>query len=243
MTLNPNNSSSYKQLYRAAKAKLKLKLRATLIQDPSQDSSQSRTTRKPVLTQRIKDSQMQGNKPSVQEKFTLLPLAQVLGSSSVSDLLSLPLHSKAPVSTNVPQAEDSKRPKNPLFASPCWQVCCNKCDKQVTNAHFHCSICDGGDYDLCETCVNAGAICPGDNHWLIKRSVQNGGFINSTTETVPPKTKAPEEKVPESETSPMPGSFTTETKTAPTSSQDERICNVCIRSKLLFHGPSSNNRT
>jgi next-to-BRCA1 protein 1 len=67
-----------------------------------------------------------------------------------------------------------------------WQVFCNNCDKPMNDAHFHCSICDDGDYDLCQSCVFAGAGCQGEEHWLIKRFIADGKVVNSTTETIAP---------------------------------------------------------
>lgn len=70
-----------------------------------------------------------------------------------------------------------------------WSVYCNQCDSPITNEHFHCSICDDGDYDLCKRCVDAGEHCPVPTHWLVKRFIQNGKVTNSTTERIGPKSK------------------------------------------------------
>jgi hypothetical protein len=74
-----------------------------------------------------------------------------------------------------------------------YAVCCNSCDKTIPDAHYHCSTCDDGDFDLCQTCVDQGMTCQGDDHWLIKRVIRNGKIHNSTTETIAPKpvVKAP----------------------------------------------------
>lgn len=231
VTLDPSNPSSYKQLYRAAKAKLKLKLRATLVPNLpfDQESRRSKLERILTYTSAFKNVDLQGEAKSVQDKPTLPPLAQLLGPNYTSNTT----RSSAQPQTAQPMSgstdEAPKRPANPHLNASCWQVCCNKCDKQVTNAHFHCSICDGGDYDLCESCVSTGAICPGEDHWLIKRVVQDGGFVSSTTETIAPKAKKPE-----SAGWPMPGAFNTDAKSAASSSPKERICNVCIRSMYTY---------
>lgn len=69
-------------------------------------------------------------------------------------------------------------------------VDCNQCGQQIPNEHYHCSICDTGDYDLCNACVDAGHSCPGENHWLIKRFRHPDGAIgNSQTQRLPPKPK------------------------------------------------------
>lgn len=64
---------------------------------------------------------------------------------------------------------------------------CNHCGRSIANAHYHCSICENGDYDLCLQCVGAGASCRGEGHWLIKRTVKDGVVTNSTTETIAPR--------------------------------------------------------
>lgn len=76
--------------------------------------------------------------------------------------------------------------------SPNGMFCidCNNCSRSIANEHYHCSICEGGDYDLCPQCIDAGASCHGDGHWLIKRVVMNGVVTNSTTETIPPRSSS-----------------------------------------------------
>lgn len=76
--------------------------------------------------------------------------------------------------------------------SPRGMFCidCNNCNRSIANEHYHCSICEGGDYDLCPQCIDAGALCHGDGHWLIKRVVMNGVVTNSTTETIPPRSSS-----------------------------------------------------
>lgn len=112
----------------------------------------------------------------------------------------------------------------PQVATNSWQVCCNNCDKTVSDIHYHCSTCDNGDYDLCETCVAGGVVCRGEGHWLIKRSIQNGSVINSTTEKLIPKRRADPQSSKE-----MPGSFNGETKPVPEDKECRRTCNSCVR--------------
>ncbi|KAH8157148.1 hypothetical protein CIB48_g11098 [Xylaria polymorpha] len=76
----------------------------------------------------------------------------------------------------VEQQECMKRP---------FTVCCNSCDQSVPEAHFHCSICDEGDFDLCQECVDRGITCYGDGHWLIKRTVVDGDIKCSSTHIAP----------------------------------------------------------
>lgn len=73
---------------------------------------------------------------------------------------------------------------------------CNHCGRSIANAHYHCSICENGDYDLCLQCISAGASCRGEGHWLIKRTVKDGVVTNSTTETIAPRDQSAVESNP-----------------------------------------------
>lgn len=72
-----------------------------------------------------------------------------------------------------------------------YAVCCNVCDKTIRGAHYHCSTCDDGDFDLCLDCVQKGETCREDDHWLIKRQIVDGAFISSTTVKLSRKPQAP----------------------------------------------------
>lgn len=118
-----------------------------------------------------------------------------------------------------------------------WVVYCNNCNLAMEDEHYHCSICDHGDYDLCPSCVDGGMHCPGSGHWMVKRFVKNGSVVNSTTERVAPREKPQAEKE-------MPGAFTEEKQSVPEvvekhgSEEPTRTCNCCVQSKpsLLFTG-------
>lgn len=109
-----------------------------------------------------------------------------------------------------------------------FTICCNHCDNAIPNAHWHCSICDDGDFDLCLQCVDRGISCSNDEHWLIKRTVENGEVVSSTTETIAPKqaVKAEDEKD-------VLGAFV---KTEPLQETLEmtRTCNSCVQSKFTI---------
>ncbi|KAF2812042.1 uncharacterized protein BDZ99DRAFT_474280 [Mytilinidion resinicola] len=121
--------------------------------------------------------------------------------------------------------KDATPPPPPSNACS-WVVYCNNCDNPMANEHFHCSICDRGDYDLCASCVDAGIHCPGAGHWMVKRFVKNGTVVNSTTERIGPKAKVE----PEND---MPGAFTEEKKPE-IEEQDlpTRTCNCCVKGKI-----------
>ena len=78
----------------------------------------------------------------------------------------------------------------PSTAGGSYTICCNSCEKVISNDHWHCSTCDANDYDICARCIEQGILCEGEDHWLIKRTIKNGEIVNSTTETIAPKTAA-----------------------------------------------------
>lgn len=82
------------------------------------------------------------------------------------------------------EASEPEGPKRP------FTVCCNSCDRPVPDVHFHCSICDDGDFDLCRDCVNRGICCYGDGHWLIKRTIVDGHIKCSSTHIAPKSMRA-----------------------------------------------------
>lgn len=119
------------------------------------------------------------------------------------------------------------RPKMDTAQSS-WVVYCNNCNMALEDEHYHCSICDHGDYDLCQSCVDSGIHCPGSGHWMVKRFVKNGSVVNSTTERVGPKAEAGQE---------MPGAFTEEkqpvVEVAEKKEAEEptRTCNCCVQGR------------
>lgn len=82
----------------------------------------------------------------------------------------------------------------PHSISNVFSVYCNHCSQPIPDEHYHCSTCDDGDFDLCQSCVDDGVLCGSDDHWMIKRFVKDGKVINSTTETIAPKPSASESK-------------------------------------------------
>jgi len=62
---------------------------------------------------------------------------------------------------------------------------CNNCEQSIADEHYHyhCSTCYGGDFDLCQACIDCGVACGGGvgEHSLIKRSVKNGFLSEAST--------------------------------------------------------------
>ncbi|KAF2865292.1 hypothetical protein BDV95DRAFT_612872 [Massariosphaeria phaeospora] len=259
VTLDSDKPQVYKTLFRAAKAKLKLRLKATILGQeepeptpaapleeltPAPPASSLHRMSTDTLTPQavaqvspvIAHSPMPPptvstyKKPQV-ESEEASPVSPLANKAEVEDEAEAPVprsftarkaffHGLANASRNTDLAF---RPKE--VAPQCsWVVYCNSCNKPMDDAHFHCSICDHGDYDLCPSCVGAGVHCPGAGHWMVKRSVKNGCVVNSTTERVGPKTK------PETEQE-MPGAFTDEKQPVVVAEQEEptRTCNSCVK--------------
>ncbi|KAI9663793.1 MAG: hypothetical protein M1821_007283 [Bathelium mastoideum] len=281
VTLEPNNPTVYKTLYRAAKAKLKLRLRVTPLPVDNQMEESSppnipgsfvQPPSPPVVTSTAPTAAASTatSAAPINHWATLAPA--IVSSQPTSSSVPAPAYNThRPVSVNFPVAkpgEDAasrararqqffaelsnmsqKRdlalrlketvPPLPAGATGAWSVYCNECDKPMLAEHFHCSICDDGDYDLCQECVSAGKVCPGANHWLIKRTLKDGRMINSITEKVAPKPRPSSQAEKEKETE-MPGAFTEEPKAGtllqaeprfePTlKPEPTRTCNSCVK--------------
>ncbi|PHH83097.1 hypothetical protein CDD83_3065 [Cordyceps sp. RAO-2017] len=204
--LDPANVSVYKQLYRAAKAKSKLKLRVTVL------ATGERTVPKPASVEDVPDS---SDGPAAAEpavKLEAKPRAAALSRmemplrpsvsqpvqpasppadasakapqeprewhsdfrsrmkdirKTTDDLAGLASQLERQLRVPSPAAPSPKAaaaaagpPKLPLtlpasLARSCpatgcgFAVCCNHCEKTIPGAHYHCSTCDDGDFDLC----------------------------------------------------------------------------------------------
>lgn len=220
--LDASNSSVYKQLYRAAKAKSKLKLRVSLLQPPVKRIPKAVTVEDaldtandtPVATAEpvhpIPSPASTNGSPRIHilEKFKEYD-ACYIGSAArrfeFEDRLQQVLDTNKElekeferISSQMAECKAStSTPAIPKLSGPLCQVCpasgmafavcCNSCEENIPDAHYHCSTCDDGDFDLCPACVERGITCYSDDHWLIKRTVNNGQIVNSTTETIATK--------------------------------------------------------
>jgi hypothetical protein len=115
------------------------------------------------------------------------------------------------------------RASNGLLST--YTVFCNNCNQAIPDAHYHCSTCQNGDYDLCQTCIDSGVLCGGTDHWLIKRFLQNGNDIRSTTETIAPRKTT---RVQESGAGSVKSEAENEIETS------TRTCNCCIECKTFL---------
>ncbi|KAF9887151.1 hypothetical protein FE257_010526 [Aspergillus nanangensis] len=262
--LDSENPAVYKQLYRAAKAKLKLRIRVTPsthsdlpdLEEVPQNSGRFSYLETVLSSPLPTNTEMKNPLTSFEFPVHKNPLqaSQDVVSDTTQSLadphpfateMRTPLkaqHKGVPTKENIPQyrcfipGPDSLSTPVVSHTSATGVFCidCNQCGSSIPNEHYHCSICEDGDYDLCLQCVQSGATCLNDNHWLIKRVVNNGIVTNSTTETVAPqKTSTTElEGTPYEPISSVSASQVPKlpsTTPALSTPSVERICNGCLR--------------
>ncbi|KIX06866.1 uncharacterized protein Z518_04842 [Rhinocladiella mackenziei CBS 650.93] len=243
ITLDSSNPAIYKQLYRAAKAKLKLRLRATLETPGQRESNDSNIKEEDQsgVKNTLKDASP-GSASGPRQSFLDTVLSQPLANGSAPSFKSFQKNLPYSPTCAVPGAFDLNNsgldpvihgpkdghgdafslptlPSLNDFPSTSYSIDCNHCGKSVPNEHYHCGICENGDFDLCQECIDSGVTCDGDEHWLLKRTIRNGVVIPSTTETLPPKKLS---------TATARSSDDLNPPTSPEQDDGERTCNSCI---------------
>jgi len=198
--LDSNKPAVYKQLYRAAKAKAKLRIKVTTSQAPRAEPleannnsaetllpSYSATTLNPPTA--IAESITSVSIPL--EKVSEAVVAYLEGEEGRSKLRScigeevekeIEKRSLAQSVANVSPIAEATPPKpnmRQVVVKQVYAVYCNICAASADNVHYHCGTCDNGDFDLCEKCVDEGKHCDGAEHWMIKRTIVNGEVISS----------------------------------------------------------------
>ncbi|RVX74958.1 hypothetical protein B0A52_01235 [Exophiala mesophila] len=250
ITLDSNNPAIYKQLYRAAKAKLKLRLKATVVKSPKMEKDVEKVVPAAAPSPKGFDTASSTAAASNDARQTFLetvlsqpsentngtPFQVFQKTCSYSPRCSIPGAFEQPslVEGIANQAIEARSELQSLPVLPClpalpvaadfpmttYSIDCNFCGKHVPSEHYHCSICENGDFDLCKACIIDGVTCDGDDHWLIKRTIHNGVVIPSTTETLPPKKTVKAEPDDSEEPATPLGPENCE--------EDERTCNCCI---------------
>ena len=223
VTLDSSNPAIYKQLYRAAKAKGKLRIKATITQKDQENPTELKAL--PASAISIPIRIQTGAKPRQTFLETVLTHPGTMTKSEVP-LKTVQLSKAAPMpppAVNRPTSGPGAGLSQPtlpglhhFYGAP-FSINCNECGRSVPNEHFHCSICEKGDFDLCQSCVDAGILCQDDKHWLIKRTIHKGVVVPSKTQKVSPKTNRPDNRVEELEKL--------------TSTPEPRTCNACIESE------------
>ncbi|KAI4720391.1 hypothetical protein E4T48_03353 [Aureobasidium sp. EXF-10727] len=245
VVLDDSNPAVFKTLIRAAKAKLKLKLRASAPKSDVPTSEPSIAPSSAVAPSRSATTLDQHSigpgifefreaLGSMKKAVVEAPLPRPFGKSNIGPLYCTRADVSDFTANSVAQGPKHVLPlrvAQPVeVAKGPWSIFCNACENVMHNVHYHCSSCDGGDYDLCEACVEKGTSCPGDGHWLVKRSVLDGKLVSSTTERLAPKPKTTTAPAPAPSSKPeivneVPGAFTDDIKTL---SESSRTCNACV---------------
>lgn len=217
LTLDSEQPAGYKQLYRAAKAKLKLRIQVERVftdaHDEPEEENPTDTTDNIINDSGVETKPEElSEQPQSGFEFPIdnghLPEPnQTLPekvSSPRSSYLDTVLEHRPAESPSATRMLDSRSvyplpPILPANTSTATYSCsimidCNLCKASIPNEHYHCSVCEGGDYDLCQECIDAGNLCPAGTHWLIKRSLNDGQLVSSTTEIVGPKFFKPVEE-------------------------------------------------
>ncbi|KAA8645488.1 hypothetical protein EYZ11_009114 [Aspergillus tanneri] len=243
--LDSDNPAVYKQLYRAAKAKLKLRIKATVVGESSSHVPLPEEQQQPLSRYSYLQTVLSSPLPESQGENLLLESpntsTETVAEEADKSAMVEPESMQSPndASASQPQYRDFVLGQDSLdvpivshkSSTGVYCIDCNHCGRSIANEHYHCGICENGDYDLCLDCVEAGVACPDEHHWLIKRCVKDGVITNSTTERVPPQKVKVEnnasEPVPElvSEDIPRPLSAVQE----PPVITEERICNGCLK--------------
>ncbi|CAO2653114.1 Nn.00g025250.m01.CDS01 [Neocucurbitaria sp. VM-36] len=248
VTLDSDKPQVYKTLFRAAKAKLKLRLKATI---PG-EQVELPTPTPPAPAQEQVPSPLPSLHRLSSETLTpqgAVPVSPVIARTPGACPAAPKFEPVSPVSPPKPADMEGEAPVPRSFTAhqgffdnlvttnrtsglafrpkpnnvcTSWVVYCNNCNQPMEDEHFHCSVCDGGDYDLCPACVDSGIHCPGTGHWMVRRFVKNGSVVNSTTQRIPPKVKAEEHQE-------VPGAFTDEKQSVAFEEEPTRTCNCCVK--------------
>jgi hypothetical protein len=58
------------------------------------------------------------------------------------------------------------------------RITCDICESRIpdVNSHYHCGICRGGDFDICQKCTTNHNFCLDYSHKLFKRTVKDGAL-------------------------------------------------------------------
>ncbi|KAF3006645.1 hypothetical protein E8E13_008062 [Curvularia kusanoi] len=243
VTLDSNAPAVYKTLFRAAKAKLKLRLRATVPGETSElpmpplpalsraataDASAFRLSSETLTPQAAAPiSPVIARSPEAPKFEAVNPVSSAKAADDGEAPVPKPFTTRQAFFDKLTKTPHNApltfRPKS-TAACTAWVVYCNNCNHPMDDEHFHCSVCDNGDYDLCPACVDSGIHCPGDGHWMVKRFVKNGNVVNSTTQRIPPKVK-----IQTTEPKDIPGAFTDEKQSIIYEEEATRTCNSCVK--------------
>lgn len=265
IVLDSENPGVYKQLYRAAKAKLRLRIKATTKSPVSQSSDESSTPpSNDQTTPKEQTTPPTSNYLDTVLSSPLAPAAPAAAADAAPTTIAADdtpkmansdtLFGQTVIDVPSPQSQPQNQPRYRVFTlgqdnlshptivssheagGGAFCIDCNNCGQSIPNEHYHCGICDNGDYDLCTDCVNRGALCRGEGHWLIKRFVENGVLTNSTTETIAPR-KEEAKKQATQDAAPAPAPQEERKDVHEETRAGERTCNNCFQGMSIYFSP------
>lgn len=191
--LDDADPAAYRQLRRAARAKSKLRIRVTTKQMKnmlhninqllefdffSDAATASGCRQSPLFNMQSCVSQdstsVQHQSPSQEEP----PNNGLLESAGQHYFDEMDPSPQPTLSSPPPPARPSME-QPPNRPSRAIIIDCNACHKNIRpgTIHYHCGVCEEGDYDLCATCFESGIVCDLE-HWLIKRELCDAKYFS-----------------------------------------------------------------
>lgn len=78
---------------------------------------------------------------------------------------------------------DKEQEASPKVSNDDSHLECDVCTWSIPKSalHYHCNICAGGDWDVCEDCTNTGATCVELAHTLVERTMLDGVWVEVTS--------------------------------------------------------------
>ncbi|KAF8454239.1 hypothetical protein BGX38DRAFT_353489 [Terfezia claveryi] len=208
VVLDSNKPAVYKQLYRAAKAKLKLRIKVThpTPEAPVPEPFNSNNSTETLLPPYASTTHLSNPSTSLAESTTStsVPLEKVSEAvvaylegeegrsklrTTIGEEVEKEIEKRHVLAQSVSnlsiapppavEAITGKPKMREVVVNQVYAVYCNICNVNVDSVHYHCGVCDCGDFDLCERCVEEGKHCNNAEHWMIKRTIVNGEVISS----------------------------------------------------------------
>ena len=73
---------------------------------------------------------------------------------------------------NLPLSEETLDAATTCLDRVTSSIFCDSCDAQIPDSRtqWHCYMCNNGNYDICQLCIDKGIKCAGDDHQLVKRA-------------------------------------------------------------------------
>ncbi|CAN9361213.1 unnamed protein product [Alternaria alternata] len=78
---------------------------------------------------------------------------------------------------------DKEQKASPRVSNNPPRLECDVCTSSIpiSARHYHCKLCIGGDWDVCEDCRKMGATCMESAHTLVERTILDGAWVDVTS--------------------------------------------------------------